>query len=690
MGNNLHVPDYMSFEDFVTILPTLADPPGVPSEAFKVVTEAGPFVAPEFIVYDKASAPKVTFVSARGATGKSTMAEQLSYRQNAPLWSLGKDKAVSGDTLAARLSSYLGTVQPLTDAPARVPLVIVDAMDEARLRVTGVSWDEFMSSLVEYVNAGVHLLILGRQRTIEDVWYSLVDKIAEISWYEISHFTPDKQSEYVDLRALNGTAASPSPMYEKAKGTVLSALNGGTDAALDETFAGYAPVLDAVAKLLRPGQNYQSVAHDFEDAGAGGSRLKILRKILETLLDREQEKVHSLALQMGLNAANAYGADEQIAWLASDLLGADSPALEWCPDGQRADYRDQIKDFLHDHPFRDGDRWASPVFSNFVAAQAWEVARPEALYMVSASSGLLFEFVATAEEGDSVIEEYQFAALHASVLAGQWADADFSVIIEDHDRTLEGQKAQEVHASVLLTQTGTHVTTYDAIVILSTPGLLALTSPLVNLDVVFDGDVRVSSLSASIDLGPDVLIHARSVELLGASLQVSRDASSANTKTGPSVEFEITTHFSSTASLIGSVGPAELSIGVPASVTLTYPWVQYRSSFEEETTSTSPDDRARRFLNKLMSLARKHGRGQRAVALKNLEGRQSLSREEFNKAVDVLVSKGVAERSATHLFISPSWDKHRYDGKGRPGMTSFEDKADAWTPVVMAISDALT
>jgi hypothetical protein len=45
-----------------------------------------------------------------------------------------------------------------------------------------------------------------------------------------------------------------------------------------------------------------------------------------------------------------------------------SPALEWCPRETRAEYAKQVESFLRDHPFRSENRWASPVFSAYVAA----------------------------------------------------------------------------------------------------------------------------------------------------------------------------------------------------------------------------------------------------------------------------------------------------------------------------------
>lgn len=682
--------DYATFVEVVASLPQARAVPSASLEEFRVAEHAGAFVEPMMSRYEFADAPQVTFISARGATGKSAMAAELSRRLGAPLWSLGRDKAVSGDALTARLSAFLAVVDPLTEASnGRVPLVIIDAMDEARLRVTGVSWDEFMASLAQYATAGVHLVILGRKRTIEDVWYSLAEGIENISWYEISHFNESQQREYVDLRALRG-AAAPSEAYLAAKTAVLAQLNGATDSALDEAFAGYAPVLDAVAALLTPGANYQAVINDFQSSTIAGTRLKILRRILEALLGREQSKVELLAQDLGVSAADAYSPEEQLKWLAAELLGGPEPTLGWCPEAKRAEYAERIVQFLLDHPFRESQAWASPVFSSYVAATQMDSADLSFLIPVAGTSGLFFEFAASeAAGGPAVVDEAQFAALHASLMAGQWVSST-SVVSLRSDDDGEGVSGPETAtAQLVLSQPDETSTVLEATVVLDRAGRLELISPLANLDVEFSGAVVVTSRSASIDLGPEVFLRAKSVELAGSSLQVSKDTSPGEV-TGPTVELEATEDFQTQAVLIGNVPTSDLSIVVPASHKLVYPWVQFRADPDDEPSVGATDERARRFLNKLMSLARRHGhRGQRAVFMKKLEGRQGLASEEFQRAVATLVRLGVARESGDMLFLTDEWDRHRYDGKGREGMVSYEDKRDIWDPVAQAITAAI-
>jgi hypothetical protein len=682
--------EYATFDDMVSSLPQAAVSPGNALDAFRVVETIEPYVEPLMSQYEVTAAAQTTFISARGASGKSAMAAQLSRRLSAPLWSLGEDKAVSGDALTARLSAYLGAVDPLTEARSgRVPVLIIDAMDEARLRVTGLSWDDFMASLVQYAHADVHLVILGRKRTVEDVWYSLADADVSVSWYEISHFNPDQQGDYVDLRALRGRSSARTHAYVEARNAVLTELNGANDAALDEAFAGYAPVLDAVAALLKPPANYQAILNDFRSSGAAGTRLKVLRRILQALLNREQSKVAPLAGQLGVDATLAYSPSEQLDWLALELLGGSVPSLDWCPHTKRTEYIDLLAPFLLDHPFREGEGWASPVFSSYSALMRIGDAEPESLLAVAGLSGLFFEYAVAEAAGEPlVIDEPQFSAMHASLMAGQWHSSTSVVSVRSEPSRGESS-LDSATARLVLLQPDNSSTTLDASVVIDQAGMLQLVSPLANIDVDFPGSIVVSSTSTSIDLGPEVFLRARSIELTGASLQVSKDTS-AGEVAGPTVELEASESFVTHASLIGSVTAGDLSIVVPPSHKLNYPWIQFRTDPDDDENGADADNRARRLLNKLMSLARRHGHGGlRAVYIKKLEGRQGLGAEEFQRAIAVLVGLGVVRAGGDMLFLDEEWDGNRYDGKGREGMPSYEDKRDVWDPVVKAVSAVL-
>ncbi len=127
----------LTFDDLVGRLPP-GRLPGTDQEAFAVAAPAETFVSPTLRVVEEASEPRVTLISARGATGKSTLARQLSSVTGAPLWRLDADLTVSADALVSRLSRYLGPDDPLSRfRSSDGAFVIIDLLDEAWLRVSG-------------------------------------------------------------------------------------------------------------------------------------------------------------------------------------------------------------------------------------------------------------------------------------------------------------------------------------------------------------------------------------------------------------------------------------------------------------------------------------------------------------------------------------------------------------------------
>ena len=417
----------------------------------------------------------------------------------------------------------------------------------------------------------------------------------------------------------------------------------------------------------------------------------MLQRILDALLAREQTKVASLAEQLGLEPGIAYTAGEQLDWLASELLGAVPPSLDWCPQTKRTEYAESLRAFLLDHPFREGNAWASPVFASYCAVTRLDAAARELLPSVSSLSGLLFEFaVALAGDDAVVLDEPQFSAIHASLMAGQWQSSTSVVSVRSTADDQQRFPADSVVAQLVLLHPDGATASLDATVLLDRPGRLQLISPLANIDVDFPGAIVVSSESTSLDIGPEVFLRATSIELAGASLQVSKDTG-AGEPAGSTVELEAAESFVTSAALIGNVSVNDLSIIVPSTHKLNYPWVQYRAEPEDQSDGGGTDERARRLMNKLMSLARRHGHGgERAVFIKKLEGRQGFPSPEFKRAIAALIGHGVLRGEGDMVFITAAWDEHRYDGKGREGMPSYDDKRDIWDPVVKVVSDAVS
>jgi hypothetical protein len=99
--------------------------------------------------------------------------------------------------------------------------------------------------------------------------------------------------------------------------------------------------------------------------------------------------------------------------------------------------------------------------------------------------------------------------------------------------------------------------------------------------------------------------------------------------------------------------------------------------------------RGRLFLNKLMSLTRRHGHDEYAVYSMKLRGRTGTTPENFSRTVDVLRQAGVVTSATDMVFLTESGALHRFSGKDRPGLPSYDDVAEFWEPIVQELDQAL-
>jgi len=675
---------FVSFDDFLERVKLHEGSAGAPLPAFFVRDVSPGFVRPTLRVVEDANSPAVELISARGATGKSMLAQQVSGLTRVPLWALQDDKAVSADALPARLTRYLETPDPISAIrEGSLKGLLIDSLDEARLRVTGQSWTEFINSLADFANAGIRLVILGRRRSIEDAWLDLSELNVSTSILEISHFDRERQVFYVDKKALNG--GPPTPAFSSARDSVLNSLRQADDSTSEDWFVGYAPVLDAVAALVTPPANHKDIFNVFDDECSGSRQISVLAQIINELLLREQGKVKALERDLQLSPKSAYTPDEQLSWLASQLLGAADPPLSWCPEEKREQYMEQIQSFRADHPFVSEQAWASPVFASYVASVKFLDASEDKLIEIGNASGLLFEFIAnTASESRLLINESHLAALQNSLMAGQWLGTEATVTV-GQDADLD--ELDRVKVNLSLSYEGNSSRMIQGDVILANQGTLKLMSPLVSTDVRFPGSLEVHSGHAStINIGPDVYLHANSVSLIGSSLVISKKTDDLGNVLG--VEIEAEELFDPGMLKLCSASREDFTIAVPPHVKLAYPWIEYRANLVIG--DTPINERARRFLDKLMNIPRVHGHGgERAVFVSKLQGRAGLVQSDFQLGLGQLEKIGVIRIEGELIFISADWDQYRYDGKGRPGMPSFEDHRLTWEPVLISLTSVL-
>lgn len=672
----------MTYHSFQSLLDAISASglQGTPQAHFRIDPSEGFFVEPELSQKFPPAGSAVQLISARGAAGKSRTAKEISHRLHLPLWRLELDKAISATGLELNLARYLQTPD-VESALRSLPRagIVIDSLDEARTRVSTISWLEFAKSLADHVRAGLRVIALGRERTLEDLWSLLEDDDIPVDWWEISHLGASESINYVGQVALcrGENAAVTSEPYRAARDSVLDALHRSLPEADREAFVGYPPVLDAVAALLIRKPNYQAIRNQFEGAQSTEGLMAVLRRILTSLLEREQTKIQPLLQDIGIADLPLYGSAEQLDWLTHNLEGASEPAITLIDnDTHRAEYKKKLASILSEHPFRSEKVWASSVFEAYVAAERFSSGFPsDRLIKVGNHSGLLYDLLSGSTK--LLADESQFAALHASLLAGQSLSTSASVQV---DTDTEG--AEFLDASITALQ-GTSVQQLDVCIIPASPGEFRLLGPLSHISINHSGRVTIPEQPSQTAIGPDFFVSCHEFHVGGQMLSVAR-AEGGSTATGVEIEAHSVVMPPEVAEM---PRPDDLEIRVPSGVTLAYPWFAFTS---ERSVKDSPNDRAVRFLKMLMSLTRAHGHnGERGVFDKKLEGRQSLKRDDFEFTIAALARLGVVRRDGNMVFLCVEWEPHRFSGRPTAGQRTLEDVLPTWRPILETISEGI-
>src|SRR6266853_5255609 len=146
----------IGFGEFVARLPEVSNPPEPQSprpDWFPAPKESPWFVEPHLREESSSGAePRVIIVSAAGAVGKTTVAEELSRRTGAPRFNLST-RHVGSNTFLGLIGSAYGPAkvsQVYESLKSGQLFLILDALDEARVRSLDTNFEPFAQELAQY------------------------------------------------------------------------------------------------------------------------------------------------------------------------------------------------------------------------------------------------------------------------------------------------------------------------------------------------------------------------------------------------------------------------------------------------------------------------------------------------------------------------------------------------------------
>lgn len=306
----------------------------------------------------------ILLVSAPGAVGKTTLAKQIAAVTGAIYVDLAQADPVGGNTISGGLAKSGIFNEWQCDRTA----LLIDGLDEARLRVTQEAFEAFLVDLAQITrNRNVPTALFGRTGAIQDSWIPLQQEEAAFALLEIGFYSEEASIEFA-TSYLSAKRPNSAHLEVETRAVELLIARLRSEASSDgDRFAGYAPVLQAVAERALAEDNPASLIAQIEK----GERPVTLQTVVSAILERERSKLSALPLQNQAAVADLYKPEEQIARLVARVYGLESPAPPPLSSDDAQVYTAALETWVPEHPFLDGGRSpSSAVFEAAITARA--------------------------------------------------------------------------------------------------------------------------------------------------------------------------------------------------------------------------------------------------------------------------------------------------------------------------------
>ena len=262
----------------------------------------------------------------------------------------------------------------------------------------------------------------------------------------------ETHSVYIDL-----AAAEPVGGNTLSGGLFRSSLsekwNNQTIAALiDESrFAGYAPVVHAVAKTVSGEKNPSKLISKIKE----GEQPVTLKDIASVILEREHEKLGGLSFQDPGLSGKLYTTVEQIQRLIARIYGLQlqDPRLPQMNAADAKKHSEVLDQWVPEHPFLDGSgkKPSSVVFGAIISAEALRSSEASApalgreLGRGAAANPFLHEFyVDKAAQEPVLIPADHIGVIYSSLRASLSVGDAASLVVDEVEEPIEGELRSDV------------------------------------------------------------------------------------------------------------------------------------------------------------------------------------------------------------------------------------------------------
>lgn len=593
-------------------------------------------------------AQKVWLIGAPGAVGKSTLAKEICAATGAVYLDLAAAATVAGNYLVGGLF-YANLSPAWTEGKTAL---VIDALDEARLRVTQSGFEAFLADVANAAAIGKYpVIVLGRVGIIEEAW-TILDELGHIQApiFDIELFDETQANRFVLARLqklakeTDGQGKLIYPELRKALQThasvyqnVISRVVTGLQQLSAEDgkkFVGYAPVLDAVAKVIGSENNPARIGDEMQRVLEGA----VLSSLSNEILRREQGKlVNQLTNTVPNMPKDLYTPQEQLERIGARLFGAKPPALpsQLAPQ-QIAGYEAAVNNLLPQHPFLDGSGTAasSAVFSAAAVAAALKGSRDDlskAAERYASSSQhtpnpFLYEFYHERGQNIDLVPTEHIGLIFDSVLARAKPGETVRLSVEgDEDK-------ESLDVEILIGRSEEPPVRIE----LTAPraGTLRLGRRVSGVNIDAEGTAVELGIGDQLELVAPLFIAAKTLSLFCNQVVVKEESGAADN----TVVLECSDFIADAGLPVPVVrSGAQLQVSWPDASS--YPWTAFAASGAAEENPRTAD--ALRILRRLTMAFRSHSKGQLARFKDKIEHQRMLKGDIGEKLLRKLINDEV-------------------------------------------------
>ncbi len=500
--------------------------------------------------------PQILLITASGATGKTALANYLSYSFNLPILDLSVHKAVGEGSFNGLLTTVYGfheagnISQLIKDGNFTI---IIESVDEGRLKTTEEGLTAFINNIAEYakISKKVSFILFGRFQNLEHIWLQLSNNGVNSALLEIQAFNEDQAKIFIDRRVLEdpvvGIRVKPFiDQYRKIRDYIVNALriffDSQTEKEAYQKFIGYAPVLESISGLLKTDLNYHKLYEEFSKRDYKENEVKLLFDVVERIMLREQEEkifdkfLPTLVMnekEKEIAYKQCYSPVEQCSRLLQYLVTSNHEFLLFDTNLElQIKYEDGMNIWIAEHPFIHNQRFQNIVFEAYCLAlimnnENQELRKVVLNYLNSSKyidNQLLSVFFEKKNTDSSIYKKYiPFFINSVKLMDSKNIYTEISLDSEDPDDIESGKHGYSATLEVYTKYFGKETTSnFETYLLLS--DTINFKGYLRDTYITIPCNLALDSKGESLTIGPGVSIRAKEISILCTELITGKAA----------------------------------------------------------------------------------------------------------------------------------------------------------------------